>query len=488
MISHWQGQERLSLWLENPNVACAWLAMLAMLAIGAFLAVQECHWRSRTRWLFGVVLLCIVAFIFLLAGFTYSRGGYVAIFTGCMMAGVLQGRRCRGCWPRLRPLMPGFLFIGILTGMVPAGAGRLAAVGDTGDLSIQNRLAVWRGAAMLTHEYPLHGVGERPGRLYTVFYQPLGKNEFYNGMVGDFQTIASSYGLPLATGLLALLLSTVFWALATWWKRNEVLLLWMSAAIGVYLLAGVFTSCYVAPTVRWTLFVITVVTCGWAWRKGSAPRCFLRPCMAGLGTALVMAFLMWGVGGILQGRLPYRMTPGPQEAIVPNECFFTPRKPVGMCILLLYEHQEFAAQMDWERMLRRKALPLAENGYRILMVPVSAKITEEGMWQQVILRGRAKLGGGKYVVLVHGADVANLIIRAMRGIPIDVLPQFLMIDSLIPNHLFAERRIEECAWNGPIFLEPEHELDASEVEQLCRILPNLRVGTWRDCRLIETTY
>ena len=485
MMAHWQGHERIALWMGNPNVASAWLAMLAMLACGTLLAILGCRRLNKWRWLCGGILLCAVILLFLLAGFTYSRGGYVAILTGCTAAGVLQSWRCKTGWQRLSSLVPTVLFVGLLAFGVPAGVTRLAAVGDTRDLSIRNRLAVWRGAAMLTHEYPLRGVGERPGRLYTIFYQPLEKNESYNGMLGDFQTIASSHGLPLATGLLALLLLSFFWALTVWWHSRDPLLLWMAAAVGVFLLTGLFTTCHNDATIQWTLVALFLGTCSVAWWRGKAIRFFLWSCAVSLGMATAISFLTWKAGGVFHARFPYRITPGPLEAIRMTECLVKPNRPTGQDIVFIYERPVFAAQMDWEEFLRGIALPMAAHGHRVLVVPITADAFDEAALQQVILRERAMLEASEYALAVHGANVANLIIRAVRGIPTAACPQMIAVDALIPHHPFTERRIEGNAWEGPIFLMQENMIDTSEMEQLCKELPNIRFGTWQSIQTVR---
>jgi hypothetical protein len=174
----------------------------AVVAMGMAACVPLVAWL-RPRWPIRALLLgagaAWVAGCVALA-MTYSRGAWAALIAALVAAMVMR------VLTRRAGLLLAFSFLAIAAA-VPSGAKRLGTIARfPDDMSITNRLLVWRGAAAMAADRPLIGVGiGRFGPIYEAWYQPLSQTTSYRSAINGPLTVAAEAGLPALWAYLVLL-------------------------------------------------------------------------------------------------------------------------------------------------------------------------------------------------------------------------------------------------------------------------------------------
>ena len=475
-LYHFDGHARLDLGFGNPNLTGGLLVMLAIAA-----GVLAWLWPRRPR-LGGALATAVTLPLYLAIGLTYSRGAYVAL--GSTLA-ALAALRTVHAWrvDRLRTphawlnWLPPALFLAVLL-CLPAGGKRLAGMTNySGDLSILHRLYLWRGGTMLVAQYPRHGVGENPGRLYERFYQPLGKDEHYAGMINDFLYHATSSGLPTAGTLLALALLPIFVALASWRRHHDEITLQLGAALAAFLIAGLFNTCTNVRSSRWCYGMVAIVILlrtAWENRKFILYNIFYTnklykystiPCMA-LLISLAVCGSVYLLGRHFASEWYFTAEPGVLECQSATEFRLFPRIPNGIRI-------EFFAEQPLE-CLRAELLPLVAQGYALHVHQVSGGLNGRDAIGQILAATPADDRHARWLVMASG-DAANAAFAAVAALPEELQPDAVALHGAILRHPFPELAVETQRWPRPVAIIPNETPDAETRAALQRTLPQLRL-------------
>lgn len=181
-----------------------------------------------TRILQGVLITCVMWAIFL----TYTRAAYIGLFlqfSAIVILTLIRPARLH----RISRLNI-FIIVAALASallFIPAAGARVAAVTDTADASITNRLAVFQTAANLLSERPISGWG--PG-FFNLFYNSYYKlpNEHYT----FFDTHSATLNTLMELGIAGMLLGVIA-IFGTHWKilfQKTPVWIWL-ALLGVAL-------------------------------------------------------------------------------------------------------------------------------------------------------------------------------------------------------------------------------------------------------------
>ena len=467
----YQGHLRLSLWFDNPNHAAAWLVMIAVAACAL-------PWMKRFQALHPAIAETLLAAPLLaLLGLTYSRGGYVG---GLVSLATVAICRTQSVWkdgavllPQVKrrfPLVvwaPVLLLLALLL-CLPASGARLAAVGDVHDLSIVHRLYLWRGGTMLAAQYPWRGVGEAPGEIYALFYQPLGTEEQYRGMINDFLYVGTSRGLPWSGFALALALLPVCLGFAVWLRFRDEMALRLGAALEGYLICGIFSTCCLDGCIQWTYCLVTaalLLRTVWVfWHRHAT-----FDLLAGLLVAPVVACCaclgVYGLGRCFLSRWYYRTEPD-LLAVRNAESFrLIPGKPNGGRITVLDETPM--------QHLRPILLPLVASGHQVAVFRVSGGTEGVSEIGETLLReGRLP---GPWLVLGKGA-AANATMSAVAELPPELQPDAIVLLDIHLEHPFRELAIERHPWGGQVILSPGEPVDERTAATLHGVFPQLRIA------------
>jgi hypothetical protein len=203
-------------WFENPNHFGAWLALVAPW----LWALTRWSWsraRAKSRWLWPVLAASCLADVWVLTALagTYSRGSWVAWIIGAMVWMTCIGvRRQRG------ELMAMSLRVLFAAGMIFVFSAyeRLDPAGWGQDRSVDNRLALWQGAAQMMADRPWTGWGAgQSGWVYCEAYQPVEREEIYRTCVNSYLTLGAEHGL----WFLMILVGSAVAPLGWWWCRRH---------------------------------------------------------------------------------------------------------------------------------------------------------------------------------------------------------------------------------------------------------------------------
>ena len=179
------GFARCQLWFDNPNKAAVLLVEIAL--IGA--SLMDCC-RRGLRFL-GVATFAAAVLLLLL---TFSRGGLVAFLAGLLALSPIFFIRKKGCTLRLVGCLGFSLCIVLLA--VRIGFAKRMMSGFTGkDMSVENRLELWRMAPQMIHDAPWGWGMGKSGEAYMQWYQPLERFERYRTLVSSHLTVIVEFGV-----------------------------------------------------------------------------------------------------------------------------------------------------------------------------------------------------------------------------------------------------------------------------------------------------
>ena len=476
----YQGNERLSLWFGNPNYTGAWLAILAVAAGAIF-------WCFRRRVWIGVAITAVVAFpCYVAVGMTYSRAAYLGVATAL---GILAVLRSFSSWKKHRAphayslavrigaaWIPLAFFLVVLC-CLPAGGRRLASMGDVSsgenqDLSIIHRFYLWQGGTMLIAQYPRHGVGDCPGKLYAHFYQPLGKEENYKTLLNDFLTLAAAKGLPMAGLILTMALLPIALALALWKWYDDELALQLAAALGAYLFAGMFNTCFQSTTTQCTFVLlggIIVFRGGWhIWkqRKDGIQLRWLWVLLLAPAVATAICGGVYGLGRHFSAQWYYTIAPdilNCQEA----DCLqLYPRIPNGT-------RMEYFCEEPLKS-LRSELLPLVSNGYEVHAWRNLGGLDGIQTIATILQENAATAKTGQRWLVAATDNAANATMGAIKGLPPEQQPDGVILCRMLLHHPFSELSLENWSWERPVILIPLDVPEKRELEKLRISFPQLQ--------------
>ena len=458
-------------------------------------------WCFRKRAWLGVSVTAAVSFpCYVAVGMTYSRGAYLGVAAALGTLALLRSfsgwkkrRAPHASSPAVRigaPWLPLAFFLATLC-CLPAGGKRLDSMRDMdGDLAIAHRFYLWRGGTMLISQYPRQGVGESPGKLYSLFYQPLGKEERYKTMLNDFLTLAATWGLPVAGGVLALALVPVFLGLALWKRNDDEVALQLAAALGGYLIVGQFNTCLRSTTVQYTyisLAAMVLLRGGWRLlrhrKKSPEPQESRRMAVSGMTfgiaaafaavTALALCGAVYSMGRHFTSQWYYTTTPGVRECRDADSFRLRPRVPNGKRLAWFAEEPQ--------KSLRDKLLPLLEMGYEIQVWKNTGGVAGiPAMTAALQEYAVAESPSGQPWMVVAEGNAANAALIAVTALPPERQPDGVLLDHALLRHPFPELALEGLVWERPVILIATDYPDKKSLSSLMCSFPELQ------CRSADT--
>ena len=238
---------RLQLLFDSPNKLAAFLNLILPLFM-----ISVCYlWarKDKLKKMLAMMLLLLVLLGEFLLVKTYSRGGYLAFGVGLISLFMFGCRRCA------------FIFGGMFLLMIASvskASIRATSFSMIHDLSILNRLVLWKSVCEICVDNPLSGVWRPVGEIFTAWYQPIERTQVYLTAVNDYLTIGAQYGLPV----LMLWLSTIFFVIIGLARKAEHGKMRFPVAVMVSLLsysvAAIFSTFYTTLPL-FVLFVFLLV-------------------------------------------------------------------------------------------------------------------------------------------------------------------------------------------------------------------------------------
>jgi hypothetical protein len=339
---YYYGLLRWNLGWPTPNYAGAFVAMLLTLAFTFS--------GSRWRW---AALAVEAGGLFLLAK-TYSRGAvvaWVAAWVFAVVAGRVWRKRQEILLWGLRAAVLGLMLLAVGFGWSRAGRAAVSQDGDgahnTGgtpllrsgrasasdgpardqDGSIVNRLALWRGGAMMIAAAPWAGWGAgESGRIYMNWFQEVDRPEGFSTMVNSFLHVGVEYGL----GALAAVVAGLGALLALAWQvgRAEgghsggVVGSMRVTAAGASLVAWAVANVFTTLWIDWKLWIVPGVAVGiivWDACRGTGilpvglP--LRRAMLFGAAAALGATFGLFFTGRVIAARSSLLIEPAADGAL-----------------------------------------------------------------------------------------------------------------------------------------------------------------------------
>ncbi|MGH8018113.1 MAG: O-antigen ligase family protein [Opitutaceae bacterium] len=306
---------RWSYFWESPNHAGAVLAALIPIVWAAGLMV------ARSRRFVWIGLLVVEVMLIGLMAKTYSRGALfafgVALAAFSMFSPGYRNPRQRFGWMLAR--------LAIAASFVAAVgfAGRLAPAFLSGDASVHNRLPLYRGGLALVADQPWGcGTGES-GWFYTQWYQPLGHDIHYLGMVNTVIEVAAERGLPVSAAMLFLflfppvaLVSHVSTARASGaeGRRHAHMLAGTAAGAFAFATASAFTTMSDTLSAWVPLSAGVAVSAAMLWRLSW--RTLAWNVLAASIAAVVLTLVLFLAGSVVSTRNSLRLRHGAGFTIV----------------------------------------------------------------------------------------------------------------------------------------------------------------------------
>jgi dienelactone hydrolase len=298
---------------------------------------------------------------------TYSRGGWLAFLAGMITYIIAMPTRRYYYYSIIA------IFI-LLIFWMPAGLGRAASIVDSEDLSISNRLMVWRGAAAMTCEHWFSGVGGAAfGVEYNAWYQPTGSKSRYATAVNNLLTLSSERGILILGLYLVACLGPWFIAWHYAYDSKKYWIFGILASQVTYFVSGLFTynlTIWPITILFCILYFINVHFIFTCWRRGER-----IPLSRWLIPTIVCSFILCS-GIMLYGfyqtlQLPVlcqkiSITGNPffQEAV-----FAEPQTHRLHGLIIFYHDAGHSIESDGQDIIR----PLAKNGFSVLAVDYRAR-------------------------------------------------------------------------------------------------------------------
>lgn len=294
MAYYFHGMPRLQWPFDSPNKLAAFIVLLLPFVIVFVHELWRGDGRRRmARIGMAVGVLCAtVGTVALVA--TYSRGGYVAFAVG------LTALACVG--HRKAAFVAGGLFAIVLK-FLPHAAERAVALNAMQDMSIRNRLVLWKSVCEMCVDNPLLGIGRSVGEIYMAWYQPLERTQVYQTAVSDYLTLGARHGLPA----LLLCVTAIAFVVVGLFRRTRRMKSPFSSALAAgvlsYAVASVFSTFYTTPALCGT-FVAALLIGGSSVAREGVGEC-VRTLRLAMGPALAVGLSILAVG--FSSRSPDRL-------------------------------------------------------------------------------------------------------------------------------------------------------------------------------------
>lgn len=394
MSYFYDGHSRLALFLANPNHdGCLHvLAVFVLLAFAAYLLRRKRTMHLVCGLICGIGTMAAASFVAL----TYSRGSYVSLLVVSLAASVgtvWRNRRhspCGGLVHYLRNFWLPAAFLLLVLCALPGGGRRMATMASpAADLSIANRLHLWRGGAVVLAHNWLHGLGAdcpQPARGYSLWLQPAEKHEVYRTFVSDVLTNSVRLGLPIYGLLLAWCLWGCLALLNLWYRCGRAELLWLLCSVAAFLLCGVFNTCTDETLLR-NLF-LTLMAAVWCIvtraRLLQGQTHLLRHGLQALCLSAIFCIGLYEAGLLAERLMPYQASPLPGDSRDHlSEITLAPRQTTASRRVLFFAD-------NLEEHARTLLVPLASRGVYVQAVRCAGgvdsidelrrQIADDGPW------------------------------------------------------------------------------------------------------------
>ncbi|WP_342750769.1 O-antigen ligase family protein [Termitidicoccus mucosus] len=275
----YNGHLRWSVYWGNPNfMACFFSCALV------WLWLVELRWARSNRLGLRIGGLALLYGLELCSWFvlvkTYSRGGLLAALCAllCFFTVVKQGNwnglRRKGLNLIVRVGL--ILFICVFTGF----AGRVSPGYLAQDMSVSNRLELWRGGLAMIWDSPFAGWGFKQGGMaYVNWYQSIEQTVRPTSFVNGYLELTVNHGVPALFLSLSVLLVAV--AIAVTMRKHS----WCVAAgscVIAWMIGNIWTCCWY----EWSLWLLPSASAISLFVIGIRNKGTLGSCICGVGLAL----------------------------------------------------------------------------------------------------------------------------------------------------------------------------------------------------------
>lgn len=392
---------RLQLLFDSPNKLAAFLNLILPLFM-----ISVCYlWaqKDKLQRMLAVMLMLLVLLGEFLLVKTYSRGGYIAFSVGLVSLFIFGCRRCA------------FLFGGLfmlMIAVVPKASIRAVSFSMTQDLSILNRLVLWKSVCEICVDNPLSGVWRSVGEVFTAWYQPMERTQVYLTAVNDYLTIGAQYGLPV----LMLWLSVIFVVVIGLARmaRHKKTRLGTAVVVGLvsYSIAAVFSTFYTTLLLSVSFVFLLIVGGVVLMLNGDIKngRVLLHSIVLSVMICLVICVI--GFWGRPNGRIiyEYKEIDGIDYVVTKTE-----HNPIKEGVVYLFDHTEQTLESEGRRTVRH----LLKPGRAVVAIGISPDVAGYKTARKLIGRISCDLGeidrislvgqncGGRFVFML-GQELPNV--------------------------------------------------------------------------------
>ena len=264
--------------LGNPNKTAALIAILMVTVWSLDYVKKYGFWLALTC--FAGLGICLM--------YTISRGGLAAAFAGLSILAVWQPWP----WERSKVVAMG-ISIWIILGFSLYLNTQDRYLQGTDDLSILNRLEIWKKAPQMMVDAPGGWGWGNSGKAYVEWYQPVDRSEDYRTLVNSHLTWLVEFGWPVrflylfAWGVMVLLC----------WPSKENR--WWSIPLGIwatFFVAAIFSSVAESPWL-WIVPILSLLPVLFSrWIKKTWPRPLLWSLPVAVSCLILLIFWILGQG------------------------------------------------------------------------------------------------------------------------------------------------------------------------------------------------
>ncbi len=205
--------------------------VLVNLIAAAGLVDSQKDYLILKKTILGASMLSVTAILML----TYSRGGWMGYLTALLFLGCCDRRLRKWCFTALMLFAISLIFI-------PSAGDRFKSIASGSDLSIVNRIEVWKGALAATKANALHGIGDgRFGRYFAAWYEPENMKGNYANALSNYLTLAVEQGLATAWIYMVVFLVMISAGWLTKYTESSYIIHGLSAGIVAYSANVLFT-------------------------------------------------------------------------------------------------------------------------------------------------------------------------------------------------------------------------------------------------------
>ncbi|AWI08314.1 O-antigen ligase family protein [Ereboglobus luteus] len=322
----YNGHLRWSVYWENPNFMACFISCALV-----WLWLAELRWarlnKPRARFAGFALLYGLELCGWFVLVKTYSRGGLLAALCVlfCFFAVVRQDN-WNDLWRRgLHVLVRvGLIFlICTLTGF----AGRMSPGYLARDMSVSNRLDLWRGGLAMIWDSPFSGWGFKQGGMaYVNWYQPIEQSVRPTGFVNGYLELAVNHGVLTLFLSLSVLFATV---IISFMMRKRSWCVAFGACAIAWMTANIWTCCWY----EWSLWVLPGASVISLFVIGIRNKVALRSFICGTGLALFIVAVLLGAGYTTARKMDWQAKPLAGADVVKvsrRDSGASPDNPIGL--------------------------------------------------------------------------------------------------------------------------------------------------------------